>query len=208
MNSQNNSSPRPDSSWRTPAVIWREVIERYIVHRQVPTWRGRTHAADGRELPDRWSTQKATRLRHRLEIRVAQAVDSSLLPPSAFPVDAAAFQRLLDAEGLTGRPVTKCPPWLVELRRAVILNRDRYTCGYCRRSAWDVFEEEGRTLRFELDHRRARSRLADCDDFDLANIFAACRSCNVIKGQMDEETFLRELRSLGKAVTGNLRDAT
>lgn len=57
------------------------------------------------------------------------------------------------------------------------------------------------TLRFELDHAEAKSRLGDRrDDFDMGNIVVACRSCNVMKGQMEPAAFMRELRSLAAAV--------
>ena len=60
-------------------------------------------------------------------------------------------------------------------------------------------------MRFELDHRTARSRIANCDDFDMPNIIAACRSCNIIKGQMEMKHFLSELRSLGKRGESQIR---
>src|SRR5439155_758778 len=90
-------------------------------------------------------------------------------------------------------------PTAVGARVAILLNCDRYTCAYCSRSAWHAHEELGATLRFELDHRRAKSRLHRRDDFDLRNMRTACRSCNVIKGQMEASRFLRELRSLARA---------
>ena len=87
----------------------------------------------------------------------------------------------------------------MHLRRVVVLNRDAYSCRYCSRSAWEVFEESGHTLRFHLDHRTAKAGTIDCDDFDLDDIVTACRSCNIVKGQMDEGRFIVELRSLARA---------
>ena len=85
-----------------------------------------------------------------------------------------------------------------------MLNRDGYTCVYCRRTAWDVYRELGATLRFELDHRTAKSRLGNArDDFVPKNVVTACRSCNVIKGQMTPDHFRRELQSLASAVREN-----
>jgi 5-methylcytosine-specific restriction endonuclease McrA len=93
----------------------------------------------------------------------------------------------------------------VHLQRAFLLNKGSYTCFYCRRTAWGVYAEESgeatrRTLRFEVDHRRTRRRLPDASRFDAENLVAACRSCNVIKGEMLEQRFLRELKSLSRAV--------
>jgi hypothetical protein len=65
-----------------------------------------------------------------------------------------------------------------------------------------VYAEQGRTLCFELDHREAKARLDCRDDFDVLNIVTACRSCNVLKGQMDVERFRAEVQSLAKAIIG------
>lgn len=189
--------PPPD--WVTPASTWNEVVDRYVLHRQMPTWRGRTHDQKGRRLPDRLSRQEAEKLRQLLLKQLAK--HERLLPSDPRKLDTATFTKLLDARALTGRPVGKCPRWIQELRKAAVLNSAGYTCRWCRRTAWDVFKNEGRTLRFEMDHRQARSRIANCNDFDMRNIVAACRSCNVIKGQMEEGPFWKELMSLAAAVT-------
>src|SRR6266704_2331618 len=48
--------------------------------------------------------------------------------------------------------------------------------------------------------RRVKARLgSSCDDFDIANIRLACRSCNVVKGQMTRQQFFKEARSLASA---------
>jgi hypothetical protein len=76
---------------------------------------------------------------------------------------------------------------------------------YCGRSAWQVHRELGATLRFELDHRKAKSILGkNRNDFDWRNIVVACRSCNVVKGQMKRAQFQKELRSLSAAVVRRL----
>jgi hypothetical protein len=81
---------------------------------------------------------------------------------------------------------------------------------YCGRTAWGVYAEAStggkrRTLRFEVDHRTTRRRLADPKQFDAANLVAACRSCNVIKGEMSEVAFRQELASLAAAVQGGTK---
>jgi 5-methylcytosine-specific restriction endonuclease McrA len=93
----------------------------------------------------------------------------------------------------------------VHVWRAFLLNRAGYTCLYCRRTAWGVYEEDAgseppRTLRFEVDHRTTRRPLQDPNGFDLQNLVIACRSCNTIKAEMAETRFRRELRSLASAV--------
>jgi hypothetical protein len=193
-------SSTPDPAWKVPANTWAEVIGRYTHHRQVKTWRGRTHAADGQELPDHLEPTAAARLGKKLLTEIERRVRQGELPrqPNATGIDL--FDALLKAEGYDGLAALKCPEWIGHIRKAVVWNRDGYTCRYCRRTAWSVYAESGRTLRFELDHSTARSRLIDCNDFDLANIVTACRSCNLIKGQMELQPFLAELRSLAQAV--------
>jgi hypothetical protein len=186
--------------WRKTATTWAGVIARYIEYRQMKTWRGRTHGPDGRELPDHLDGRSATKLEAKLRREIDDAVKAKHLPPKPHPWRDGGFSAFLKSKGVAGRPARKCPTWIQQIRKAVVLNRDRYTCRYCGRTAWGVFEEEGRTLRFEMDHGTARARIPNCDDFDLTNIFAACRSCNVIKGQMEEQPFRRELRSLARAV--------
>jgi 5-methylcytosine-specific restriction endonuclease McrA len=94
----------------------------------------------------------------------------------------------------------RSPVWLQHLWRALLLNSARYRCAYCGRDALSTHHELGATLRFELDHVRARSRLKNPNDFALGNTAVACRSCNVIKGQMPPAQFKKELKSLAAAV--------
>lgn len=127
-------------------------------------------------------------------------VEKEVLSDTAHPIDQTRIDRMLRAFGHDGRRIDRCPRWLWHLWRAIVLNRDGYTCRYCGRTAWEVYAEQRRTLRFELDHSRAKSRLKMRDDFEIGNIVAACRSCNVMKGQMEESAFLAELESLAKSV--------
>jgi len=121
-------------------------------------------------------------------------------------VNAADIRQVAKHIGYTGRRFDRGPKLLWHLWRAVIFNRDGYTCSYCSRSTWEVEAEQGRGLRFELDHIAPRARLGDeCDDFDAGSITTACRSCNVLKGQMDITRFETELRSLANAVNHKYR---
>lgn len=148
---------------------------------------------------------EAEKIRTRILKHLNVALQSGHLPPKAYPLSPRSFESLLDARRLVGRAVTKCPEWLQDFRKAVVLNAAGYTCAYCGRTAWDIFKREKRTLRFEMDHRTAKAVIADCNDFDMANIVAACRSCNVMKGQMTEAVFRKELESLARAVVAQLR---
>jgi len=101
----------------------------------------------------------------------------------------------------------RCPKRLYShFQRAFLLNQFAYTCTYCRRTAWGVFAEintgePSPTLRFEIDHRITRRRLEQANHDDFDNLVVACRSCNTIKGEMEEGRFLLELNSLALAVS-------
>lgn len=189
----------PDPAWSAPASTWDDVVSRYVRSRRVKAWRGRTHGADGTLNPSRITAAQGMRLWRLLANRIPSLITQRML--STLPnrlrqknVD------LLVSRFAPHRDFAKSPEWLQHLWRAILLNRDCYTCRYCRRTAWDAHRELGAILRFELDHKRPRYRLSKHHDFDLRNIVTACRSCNVIKGQMRVTLFLRELRSLGRAV--------
>jgi 5-methylcytosine-specific restriction endonuclease McrA len=187
-----------DPAWCSPAETWADLIDRYVRFRRVKAWRGRTHRSDGALNPNRLTAAKAATLRRRLSGRVESLLAQGMLPKLPGHVRRQTVRPLI-SRFASHRDFSKSPEWLQDLWRAILLNRDCYTCCYCRRTAWDTHRELGATLRFELDHKRAKSRLPQRDDFDLRNICAACRSCNVIKGQMPANGFLRELQSLARA---------
>lgn len=149
--------------------------------------------------PNRLTASEGQRIRRLLSDKVYQLVHEQILPRRPSKLRQSAIDRLLDWAGARRDGTRQTPMWLDHLWRAILLNRDRYSCPYCGRTAWDANKQLGAILRFELDHRRAKSRLKVRDDFDLRNIRIACRSCNVIKGQMGRARFLRELRSLSSA---------
>jgi hypothetical protein len=193
----------PDSKWANPAKSWDDLIERYTAFLQVPAWRGRTHKTDGTQVQNCLRPEQAERLRKRL----AQKIDllsahstTSLLPYLLLQSTVEAFVAMAS---LADRSFGKCPRWLWHLLRALILNRDGYRCHYCGRNAWEAMRELSATLRFELDHKKAKSRLGVRDELDVSNIVTACRCCNVIKGQTEEGRFLTEVDSLARAVLKN-----
>ena len=189
----------PDPAWSSAAKTWDALVDRYVRFRRVKAWRGRTHAADGTLNPNRLTAAQGRTARRRLTDRITTLRAQGLLPAFPHRLRPRTMHTII-SRFAPHRQFSKAPGWLQDLWRAMLLNRDRYTCCYCRRSAWSTHRELGATLRFELDHRQAKSRLRRQDDFDLRNICVACRSCNVIKGQMKPSRFVRELQSLARAV--------
>jgi 5-methylcytosine-specific restriction endonuclease McrA len=116
------------------------------------------------------------------------------------------LRRLLRLQGRQIPRPERCSEELRwHLQRAFLLNESGYTCVYCGRTAWGVYAEQAeaeppRTLRFEMDHRTPKRKMSDPDDLTSGNLVVACRSCNTIKGEMDEGRFLLELKSLAAAV--------
>ena len=161
---------------------------------------------DGSEARECITIKQAMRLEASLLAAVVPLIDSGELARTVAEPD---IRHIAARLNYSGRRFDQCPKRLWHLWRAVIFNRDGYTCKYCGRSTWEVEATQGRGLRFELDHSTARARLGeDCDDFDERNIVTACRSCNVLKGQMDNTRFEVELRSLADAVSRKYSFAT
>lgn len=192
------STIAPDPAWGVPASNWTEVLDRYTTLLQVPTWRASVKRG-GEEKAPCLSVHEAGLLRNQMRTALARVSDGKLLTAKPSSKD------LEELWGRRGRSIprsARCPSKLqVHFQRAFLLDAAGYTCAYCHRTAWGVFEEkcEGelpRTLRFEVDHHTTRGRLTDRDRFDPENLVAACRSCNVIKGEMPVNRFLAELASL------------
>ena len=195
----------PDPKWREPATTWDEVIRRYVHFRRVKGWRGRQRGEDGLIRRNRMPPTQALSLLRRLLTKVNSLVESGVLPKSPYPLKQDTANKLLNCFSCSHREFNRAPSILKHLWRALLFNKSGYTCRYCGRSAWETHSELGATMRFELDHRRAKSRLGSHrDDFSTANIWLACRSCNVIKGAMTRYKFLKELRSLAHAVKSRL----
>lgn len=192
----------PDPQWRVPTKVWDDVIKRYVHFRRVKGWRGRSQGEDGHVQWNRVPSKRALRLRRALLAKVTPLVESGRLPKSAYSLRQDVVKKLLGCFRCLTRDFDRAPSIVKHLWRALVLNHWGYTCRYCGRTAWDTHMELGAAIRFELDHRRAKARLGDRrDDFSTANVGLACRSCNVIKGQMTRYQFLKELRSLARAVT-------
>jgi hypothetical protein len=185
--------------------MWPEIISRYVIFVQVPTWRASVKH-DGSEKQTCLSAKDAEALGAEMLRTLGWLFprrSQSAVERQANPEDLAAF---LDRQGRHIPRDQRCSKMIgTHLQRAYLFNAAAYTCLYCRRSAWGVYAEENgterpRTLRFEIDHRTTRRRLPDPKGFDPRNLVVACRSCNTIKAEMLESRFMRELESLTSAV--------
>lgn len=186
------------TNWNSPATTWHDLTERYARYLETPRWRGRTANPDGSLAATALTPKQSASLQRALVALVDPLLNNGDLP--AIP-SLESIQIVLKHVGYAGKRFDKCPKTVWHLWRAMVFNRDGYTCVHCGRSTVAVQEAQHRGLRFELDHSTPRARLGEaCDDFDAANICTACRSCNVLKGQMDADQFSAELISLAEAV--------
>jgi 5-methylcytosine-specific restriction endonuclease McrA len=209
MSKPHRTTIAPDSGWQQPARTWGESIQRYVIFRQVPTWRASVKS-DGSDRSPCLTASEAQALGAKMH-RVLARLSPRLGKPIA--------DNAPTAEDLTElwkrRTESRRDRCSIDLnrhfQRAFLLNAGGYACYYCGRTAWGVYAEEvdgnRRTLRFEIDHRTTRRRLSDRERFDPGNLVAACRSCNVIKGEMLEEQLRAELSSLAAAVQDHSRES-
>jgi len=190
----------PGPTWAVPAPSWADALDRYTKFLQVPSWRASVRRT-GQEMG--LSPTDAKRLRDQMLAALGRVLGDR------FQTTKPSSGHLVELWARRARSIPRserCPSRLqVHFQRAFLLNAGGYTCAYCGRTAWGVYEEKchgelPRTLRFEVDHRTTRGRLEDPSRFDPKNLVAACRSCNVVKGEMSPKRFLAELESLGNAV--------
>ena len=197
-------APRPE--WQTPAATWVEIIDRYVTYIQVPAWRVNAFTRNGDKTRPCVPAAEAKLLRTNM----LRALEGIARRRSVSTKECIATRD--DLRGLLqlqGRHISKserCPQEVHrQLQRALLLNESGYACVYCHRTAWGVYAEHAakeppRTLRFEIDHRTPKRKKTDEDDLKSGNLVVACRSCNTIKGEMDESRFVHELQSLAGAV--------
>jgi hypothetical protein len=200
MRNRRIQNSRPLPSWEQPVEKWLGALDRYVAYLQTPAWRA-TVKRDGSEKPTCLSSAAACLVQTRMKaVLDAMARRRSVSVASLAP----AIEDLVELSRLIGRHVPRadrCPSRLHwHFQRAYLLNQAGYRCRYCGRTAWGVYAQGSskmrRTLRFEVDHRITRRRLKQPTEFDLSNLSAICRSCNVIKAEMPEDRFLEELESL------------
>lgn len=190
----------PTSNWQTPAVTWIEAIDRYLTFVQVPSWRVNAFKLDGSLSPEKAAALRPKMMRVLNSIACRNSVD---VPSCEARIDD--LKSLAQSLGKSVPKPERCSRALHwHFQRTFLLNGAGYTCQYCGRTAWEVFDEangsEPRTLRFEIDHLVPKRKTEDSTVFDAKNLVLACRSCNTIKGEMDEKRFRVELQSLGRAV--------
>jgi 5-methylcytosine-specific restriction endonuclease McrA len=194
----------PDPIWSKSTDDWSELIARYCHFRRVKSWRGRERTPDGRMRQNRLTKLRAQHVRARLEARIKELRDKGVLPERVSMLSDASITRVVKHARANRANFNSGPAWLKDFWRALVLNRYGYTCRYCHRSAWEAHAELGAVPRFENDHARAKARLGGRrNDFSIKNIVLACRSCNVIKGQMTLHQFKRELASLARSITAH-----
>ena len=175
----------------------------------MPSWRVNAFKLDGSLSPS-----DADSLRTNMRRVVEGVATRRSVSPVTCDASMADLNELLKFHGSGAPKAQRCSKRLHwHFQRAFLFNRAGYSCRYCRRTAWDVYDEDTglqprRTLRFEIDHLVPRRKTVDRSQFDPGNLVVACRSCNTIKGEMAEDRFLIELRSLGCAVyqAPNLKD--
>jgi len=190
----------PDPAWSVPAPCWSEAIARYTVFLRIPSWRASVRRSSHEAG---LSSAASASLRQQMMAALARAGGERL--PASKPLSRH-LTILWNRRGRTMPRAERCPMKLqVHFQRAFVLNAGGYACAYCGRTAWEVYEEHyddesPRTLRFEVDHHITRGRLPDPSRFDPKNLVVACRSCNVIKGEMTVRRFRIELESLAAAV--------
>ena len=194
----------PIPEWACPASSWLEIVERYVIYVQVPAWRVNAFTKKGADTKPCLPAAEAEVLRGRM-LRVVEGI--ARRSTASLAECAASADNLTELFRYQGRNVAKadrCPKDILDrLQRAFLLNASGYTCTYCGRTAWGVWGETAgaeppRTLRFEMDHRTPRRKMATPSHAN--NLVVACRSCNTLKGEMTEERFLAELQSLTMAV--------
>jgi 5-methylcytosine-specific restriction endonuclease McrA len=205
MAHRKNKSIAPSPVWQVPAATWDEVVRRYVAFIQVPTWRASVKR-DGSEKRTCLSEREAAELRTQMLAALDLVFPTQTHPSAGRNPKLADLLRFVERQGRRVPRDQRCPTRVsTHLQRAFLFNAAGYTCLYCGRSAWGVLGERTgpeprRTLRFEIDHRTTRRRLAGPERFNPKNLVVACRSCNAVKAEMLETRFRLELESLARAV--------
>jgi hypothetical protein len=173
------------------AESWDALIERFDKFVSMPCLLG--------SGPDT-NRRVAVLLRGIVRDQLDEAISKALLPQRPHQFAQRHVSPMLKSMKTAGRGPSHRPLWN-GLWRAIIFDRDNYTCYFCYRSGEDgiTIRKFGRlALRLQLDHINCRSHGGP--DYRLSNIRTACRLCNQGRFRLSEEHFRAELLSLAKSV--------
>jgi hypothetical protein len=176
---------------RPSAKSWEDLVDRFNKFASMPCLKGAG--------PDTTMT-KAPVVRRKVQAQLEEAKEKALLPRRPHQLRQRQVDRLVKSMKSAGRGPSHKALWN-GLWRAIIFDRDNYTCYFCHRSG-----EEGITvqkfgslaLRLQLDHIKPKSHGGH--DFKLSNIRTTCRLCNHGRFRLSEEHFRAELLSLAQSV--------
>lgn len=186
------SHNRSDDSW--------EVFQRrFAAYQAMPTWNHWLHPPDRYGVLSPYDMEHMRQKGQHASERLKEAI-SRLKRDRRFPKRPSEITQRDMARIVKERIIPK--PLRDTFWRALIFDRDQYTCSYCRRSVAGVWEESKhvRTISLTCDHCRPKSDGGE--DYSLSNTRTACWSCNEIKSTLPENVFPKELQSLARAVLG------
>lgn len=180
---------------------WEAFQRRFLAYEDMPTWNHWSHPPDSRGVLARSDVEHMRSKGRRASERLDEAI-ARLKRDPRFPARPSQFTQKGMARIVRLRLLPK--RLLDTFWRAVIFNRDNYTCWYCHRSVASVWRESEhqRTISLTCDHCRPKANGGE--DYSFANTRTACWSCNGIKSTPPEEVLPRELESLARAVLQSL----
>ena len=181
---------------------WEEFFKRFGEYGELPTW-GWFGKAPKKSLKMSLKDRKSIADHGRKRLKRAkfafdkiQARRPGLLPKTPQHLkDHLSTLRVVADKDVVGKQSLK------SLWDAITFDVADYSCEYCGRNTFEVFEEEShrRGLFLTVDHLVPKTEDPSAE-WDPGNLRCACWSCNHIKGRLSKEAFEVELRSLAEAV--------
>jgi hypothetical protein len=180
-----------------PSTTWEEFLGTYRRYRELPVWEEPLAVPNNRGLLSRGVIRalRERRLQAAVQVEAAMARlrEDAAWPAAPGEVTQAAVDRLLGGRRLS-REARR------HLWEALILDRDGYRCRHCGRSAWSVWQDEGRRRSIQLEVEPVRPSVRVGDRPSLEDTATACATCRRIKRALPRDPFLDELCSLARAV--------